>query len=41
MREDIGDGVWVDHLDEVGVRLDAVVETVEVYEVHWLASVVL
>ena len=39
--EDVGYGVWVCHFDEEGVVLDAVVETVEVDEVHWFSSLII
>jgi hypothetical protein len=41
MREDISYCVGVADFDEIGVRMDAVVEAVEVEEVDGLGSVVL
>lgn len=41
MREDISHCVFIDDFDEVGVGVNAVVETVEVDEEYRLCSVVL
>lgn len=38
MREDIGNGVLVDHLNEVDVLMDAVIETANVDEVSGVGS---
>lgn len=38
MREDIGNGVLVDHLNEVDVLMDAVVETADIDEVSRVGS---
>ena len=40
MREDVGDGVGVDHSDKEGVWLNAVVEAVQVDKMHGFAFVV-
>ena len=40
MREDVRDGVGVDHPDKEGVGLNAVVEAVQVDKMHGLAFVV-
>ena len=39
--EDVGYGVWVGYFDEEGVVLYAVVEAVEVDEVHWFSSLII
>lgn len=38
MREDIGNGVLVDHLNEVDVLMDAVVETADIDEIGGVGS---
>lgn len=40
MRKDISYGVEIGHFDEIRIRVDAVVEAVEVEEVDGLCSVI-